>query len=359
MAVGFPLKTTYANGDVYSASDVNDTNGTINLLGSSVAYAAGKNKIINGDFNIWQRGTSIALAAGTAVYGADRFRATGNGNFSRQTFTPGTAPVAGYEGQYFARWNLTSNSQNYDFGQRIENARTFAGQTVTFSFWAKASATTSNAFFPRIFQNFGTGGSPSSAVYTDGSNINLTTSWTRYTVTLAIPSVSGKTFGTENNSYLGVILQCNTTSVVDLDFWGWQLEQGSTATAFQTQSGSLGGELALCQRYYWRITGAESSNALISTGMALSTSLFDAFVNFPVAMRTTPTVTDYSGTRIVIVTGSVSQVLTPSAVTVQSANSGFTRALIEWTKAGSFTSGDDGWFSLAGASDYFGLGAEL
>ena len=55
MAVGFPLKTTYANGDVYSASDVNDTNGTLNLLGSSVAYAAGKNKIINGDFLINQR----------------------------------------------------------------------------------------------------------------------------------------------------------------------------------------------------------------------------------------------------------------------------------------------------------------
>jgi hypothetical protein len=32
MAVGFPTKVTYANGDVYSAGDVNDTNGTLNLL---------------------------------------------------------------------------------------------------------------------------------------------------------------------------------------------------------------------------------------------------------------------------------------------------------------------------------------
>jgi hypothetical protein len=32
MAVGFPTKVTYANGDVYSASDVNDSNGTLNLL---------------------------------------------------------------------------------------------------------------------------------------------------------------------------------------------------------------------------------------------------------------------------------------------------------------------------------------
>jgi hypothetical protein len=287
MATGWPMKTTYANGDVWSSSDANDITGTINLLGASVAYAAGKNKIINGDFSIWQRGSSIALAAGTPVYGADRFRATGNGNFSRQSFTPGTAPVAGYEGQYFARWNLTSNSQNYDFSQRIENARTFAGQTVTLSFWAKASATTTNAFYPRILQSFGTGGSPSSAVYTDGSNINLTTSWTRYTVTLAIPSVSGKTFGTANDSYLGVILQCNTTSVVDIDFWGWQLEAGSTATAFATASGnSPQAELAMCQRYYQK-----TLSKIKQVGYNTASGEMNVWFAFPVYMRISPSVT--------------------------------------------------------------------
>jgi hypothetical protein len=34
-------------------------------------YAAGKNKIINGDFGIWQRGTSLVGAG----YLADRFQA--------------------------------------------------------------------------------------------------------------------------------------------------------------------------------------------------------------------------------------------------------------------------------------------
>ena len=315
MATGWPMKTTYANGDVYSASDVNDITGTINLLGSSVAYTAGKNKIINGDFNIWQRGSSIALAAGTGVYGADRFRATGNGNFSRQSFTPGTAPVAGYEGQYFGRWNLTSNSQNYDFGQRVENARTFAGQTVTLSFWAKASATTSNAFFPRIFQNFGTGGSPSSAVYTDGSNINLTTSWTRYTVTLAIPSVSGKTFGTNNDSYLGVILQCNTTSVVDLDFWGWQLEQGSTATSFQTATGTIQGELAACQRYY------QVANTGRGVGRIYSTTAAEIFFPFIVQMRINPSSLTYSTLTNAVYTPGVA-FLTPTALAISGVNTG-------------------------------------
>jgi hypothetical protein len=248
-------------------------------------FAAGKNAIINGAFNVWQRGTTGTLTGPTRVFVADRFSATGNGSFNRQSFTAGTAPVAGYEGQYFARWSLTSNSANYDFIQKIEDARTFAGQTVTFSFWAKASATTSNAFFPRFGQNFGTGGSPSSAVYTDGSGINLTTSWVRYTFTAALPSVSGKTFGTNNDSSLFVVLQLNTTSVVDIDLWGWQVEASNTATAFQTATGTIQGELAACQRYLPAFRGEYSP----LNGWFTSTTGGNWVYNFAVPARVAPT----------------------------------------------------------------------
>jgi hypothetical protein len=263
-------------------------------------FSAGKNAIINGAFNVWQRGTTGTLTGPTRVFVADRFSATGNGSFNRQSFTAGTAPVAGYEGQYFARWSLTSNSANYDFIQKIEDARTFAGQTVTFSFWAKASATTSNAFFPRFGQNFGTGGSPSSAVYTDGSGINLTTSWVRYTFTAALPSVSGKTFGTNNDSSLFVVLQLNTTSVVDIDLWGWQVEASNTATAFQTATGTIQGELAACQRYYWQsnANSTAASEARIAAGSALSTTQVGSIVKLPVTMRVVPSTLTYSSARV-------------------------------------------------------------
>ena len=71
MAVGFPTYVNYATGDVLSATNMNDLSGTVNLL-QSAQYAAGKNKIINGDCNINQR--SFTSTTTGATYGFDRFK---------------------------------------------------------------------------------------------------------------------------------------------------------------------------------------------------------------------------------------------------------------------------------------------
>jgi len=105
-------------------------------LNQKSEYVAGKNKIINGDFGIWQRGTSFSSATGLG-YTADRWFLSWSGTttiaVSRQTFTPGTAPVAGYESSHFARIARTAGSADDYFLQRIEDCRTFAGQTITAS----------------------------------------------------------------------------------------------------------------------------------------------------------------------------------------------------------------------------------
>ena len=296
MATGWPMKTTYANGDVYSASDVNDITGTINLLGSSVAYTAGKNKIINGDFGIWQRGTSFTNPTDTN-YLADRYQyfADGSGKtvtVSRQTFTPGTAPVAGYEGQYFLRIAQTVAGTGATYNAlitKMENVQTFAGQKVTFSFWAKASTARTLPSI-NIFQDFGSGGS-SRVSLTLASSVSLTTSWTRFSYTTTLGSLTGKTIGT--SSYLGIEMNSPLNSVQDIDFWGWQLEQGSTATAFQTATGTIQGELAACQRYYVRYN-AEAAYTQFGTATP-ATSGTTVYVAFPLAvpMRVAPTVLDY------------------------------------------------------------------
>lgn len=306
MAVGLPLKTTYADGDVYSASDVNDTNGTVNLVGQTLNFYAGKNKIINGDFNIWQRGSSFtpAGAAGVSNYTADRFFTSRDGTgatvtVSRQNFTPGTAPVSGYESQYFYRYAQTvagtSGTYVSVLGQIVEGLG-LSGQTVTYSFWAKAD--TARTVSVGWAQYFGSGGS--STVYSSATNVNLTTSWARYSVTFAISSITGKTIGTGQVGIEFYIAGANNTTQT-YDFWGAQIEVGSTATAFQTSTGTIQGELAACQRYYRKSYDTNTAPGTVTTNGAV-TFYSPNTTNYPwipsstfgISMRTAPSVTTYN-----------------------------------------------------------------
>jgi hypothetical protein len=311
-------------------------------------YAAGKNKVINGDFNIWQRGTSFAMSTGVATYTADRMRSVmpSGATISRQTFTPGTAPVAGYEGQFYFNAVITSNAQNYEHGQFIENARTFAGQTVTFSFWAR-STVGAQPMNVSMFQNFGTGGSPSSQVTisaTSGTTpYTPTSSWVRYIYTFDVPSVSGKTFGTNNDSYLWVRFGQYTTTATNtsVDYWGVQLEAGSVATAFQTATGTIQGELAACQRYYQKSYAAATVPGSSFPGGYSVTIVENNIPNgnyyhyqpLIVQTRAEPTITIYSGsgaTNRVATTGgsdlaassAVATLITDSHFTIQNSSGG-------------------------------------
>jgi hypothetical protein len=87
-----------------------------------------------------------------------------------------------------------------------------------------------------------------------------------------------------------------------LDTWGWQLEVGNTATAFQTATGTIQGELAACQRYYVRWNGANGINSHIGTGINSSTTGGRFLVPLPVTMRATPTVLDYSTLTVNVIT---------------------------------------------------------
>jgi hypothetical protein len=248
---------------------------------------AATNAIINGAFDIWQRGTSFTTGN---AYSADRWVVNSNATFtaSRQTFTPGTAPVAGYEGQFFFRFDKASGGTFGVMAQKIEDVRSFAGETITLSFWAKV-ATGTLTLEPYIAQNFGSGGS--SEVGATTSTITVGTSWTRHSVSYAVPSISGKTIGT--GSYLEISVgRALTSSAYVLDIWGVQLEAGSTATAFRRNANSLQGELAACQRYYWRNTPGGSYSAH-GNGNAYTTTQAQIILNPPVTMRIAPTSVDF------------------------------------------------------------------
>jgi len=222
-----------------------------------------RNAIINGNFDHWQRGTSFTANA----YGADRWVNARTGTAatqSQQAFALGQTDVPN-EPEYFARTVVSSVAGASNFSilaQRIEGVRTFAGQTVTLSFWAKADAAKNIAV--EFEQFFGSGGSPSTGVTGIGvTTLSLTTSWQKFTVTAALPSISGKTIGTDGNNYLAMVVWFDAGSDYNartdtlgqqsgtFDIAQVQLEAGSVATPFERRP--VGTELALCQRYYERL----------------------------------------------------------------------------------------------------------
>jgi ribosomal protein L27 len=253
-------------------------------------YAAGKNKIINGDMGVWQRGTTINTVSGADTFFADRFVGRGDSPsgtpvVTRQTFTPGTAPVAGYEGQYFLRYS-TGGNVNMAISQKIEDVRTLAGQTITVSFWAKTS--TAKTFTILVRQAFGTGGS---ADVDQSASYTTTTSWQRFTQTFTLGSLSGKTIGTNSFLLLQPVAYSAQTGNFDVDLWGVQVEAGNTATVFQTATGTIQGELAACQRYYYR-AGGDNEYQLFGNGVAASTTQANIAVPLPSTLRISPSSID-------------------------------------------------------------------
>jgi hypothetical protein len=267
----------------------------------SPQYTGFRNAIINGNFDIWQRGTSHS----TFGYGsADRWNNLLLGGstctMSRQSFSLGQTDVPS-EPTYFCRMTVSSSAgagSGVSLAQNIEDVRTFAGQPVTVSFYAKADA--SRPIAVELGQYFGAAGSPSATVQAAVvSKTTLSTAWQKITVTGTMPSISGKTLGTDNLNFLylniwfdaGSIFNARTDTLGQqsgtFDIAQVQVEAGAVATPFERRP--IGTELALCQRYY------QTGNARMLT-YQLANTFFDYQRPLVVTMRSAPVITFSSTT---------------------------------------------------------------
>ena len=285
-----------------------------NTGGAVAPFLAGKNKIINGDFGIWQRGTTFTNPA-AGIYTADRFvvsydTAPSAGSIAQVAFDYSSSPasdklpISGYNSSYFLRSTITTvgSTAVAEIQQRIENVRTFAGQTVTLSFWAKADSARSSIVY--LYQNSGGTGS----AYSTPPTLSVTTSWQRYSFTLSLGSISGFTIGAGSSLY-AVIRQVVAAGSV-LDIWGVQLEAGSVATPFTTATGTLSGELAACQRYYQALSAFGCAGYASGSGASIMNTL-----PFVTAMRAAPTVTITSnGTTALLTAAQIQNVSATSAI---------------------------------------------
>jgi hypothetical protein len=274
-----------------------------------------ENRIINGAFDFWQRGTS-GTAVGYAA--ADRWRNDyfgGTVTQSRQSFTLGDTfgtnnPV------FFLRQTVSGQtlaSQNAVTVQAIEGVRSYAGQTITVLGWARRSSGTGNMVV-ELYQSFGTGGSPSALVFIPGQTVTLTSSWAAFALTFSVPSITGKTLGTDNNDYLAIVFWTSAGSdyndrtnslglqTIGVDLWGIHTKLGTHTTAAVDlyKQPELGPELARCQRYYqtsYPIGVAVQAYTNVTDGasfICINTSDTSNGGPLPVSMRATPEFAVYS-----------------------------------------------------------------
>jgi hypothetical protein len=285
MPVGFPAKTSYANGDVFSADDINSTNGTLNLLTSStLSMQAGKNAVINGGFDIWQRGTT---SSGNA-YIADRWYSaliSGTGTFAQETTVIPTG------GLYSMKFTASATAQPALY-QAVEQLNTipYAGKTVTVSGLVAASASvpmTIDVQHSSTADNSVTGSWTSITATSGGTATPTSTTFVSISGVYAIPS-------TAKSLRVRLFTTSTIANTVVVYFDNIQLELGSYATTFSRAGGTIQGELAACQRYYYRATSGASYSYLGAIGNADSTTRVGAMVTNPVTMRTNPSAIDYS-----------------------------------------------------------------
>jgi len=293
MPVGFPTKTTYANGDVFSADDINSTNGTINLLTSStLSMQAGKNAVINGGFDIWQRGTT---SSGNA-YIADRWYSaliSGTGTFAQET----TVIPSG--GLYSMKFTASATAQPALY-QAVEQLNTipYAGKTVTVSALVAASTSvpmTIDVQHSSTADNSVTGSWTSITATSGGTATPTSTTFVSISGVYAIPS-------TAKSLRVRLFTTSTIANTVVVYFDNIQLELGSTATTFSRAGGTIQGELAACQRYYYRIA-TTTNNIMVGAGQAYLTTEGQAVLSLPVFMRTAPSVTASGGNIFTIWSG--------------------------------------------------------
>jgi len=208
---------------------------------------------------------------------------------SRQTFTAGQTEVPGNP-SYYARfdWLGTGASQFFGLEQFIEGCHHGSGDYITVSFYARSQL--GDDMYLGVNQNFGTGGSAQQNI--TNSLIELETYWKKFVYVLSVPSISGKTINKSDDS-LSITFYRNGTQNSYLELSNVQVEVGKNATEFEHRS--YGEELALCQRYYYRIQPTNQYSAFCN-GWNDTTSASRGVIHFPTIMRTRPTALEQTGT---------------------------------------------------------------
>ena len=251
-----------------------------------------KNLLINGGFDVWQRGTT-----GTAqgYNSADRWYISRGGgspavSITRETFATTETDI---KSKYYLQWVQSTGGTTPYIAQRVEEIKPLLGQEVTVSVWMKAASAVTIDL--DVYIDYG---DAQSTTLDENTSFSVTTSWQKFQHTFTISS--GGTVSA--NSNLEVRFSPPDSNTITTYFAEAQLELGSTATDFEHRS--YGEELALCQRYFcksFRISTTPANDTTEDNGgwggltAYSSATARNAPFTYPIRMRAVPTIVFYNG----------------------------------------------------------------
>lgn len=298
---------------------------TVNGVTPNSDSLKGRNLFMNGDFQVWQRGTSLTHTSDQ--YLADRWKVT----------PPGTANTT--SAQVFDTTlqqntlKITINQAGYiQFQHGIEGLKWAHNKAITVSFWAKADTNMRCTFNKRLYHAGG------SVVFTTSPVQNITTTLTKFTVTFLADDLSSYTEDGSSRLQFGwtVNSPSNGNLAAGNDFYIGQAkaEIGDVATSFESRS--YAEELAACQRYYYRFNSIGTSDER-NIGFSRNTSNCWVPYHFPVKMRTAPVIeTTGTATDYAINVGSGTETCTAVPVNNSSGPEGI---MSQWTSTNNLTAG--------------------
>ena len=360
-----------------------------------------RNIVINGAMNVAQRATSSTSSGRRTV---DRFGVWHDGTDEAPTqaqvdVSSGTTP---YTNGFRKALKVTNGNQTSGAGaddyiwiqqnleaQDLANSGwnyTSSSSFITLSFWVKSSVAQDFKCYLRTRD-----GTERQYPFATGSLTADT--WTK--VTKTIPGNSGLTFDNDVNQGFQINIGCffgtnltasgvtenawsswsstarvpdmtstwYTTNDATFEVTGVQLEVGSQATPFEHLT--MGEELILCQRYYFKLGKLDyisqhmSANEVYGIGMADNDDVsIYAMINFPVRMRTAPTAIDQSGSAADYRVRRDTTKACSGVPTFVEASEHYCRVNFPSSSHG-WGTGQMLWCMSAGSSGYLGFGAEI
>jgi len=312
-----------------------------------------KNRIINGAMVIDQRNAGASqtfTAAADLAYSVDRWYGFCTGaNVTGQQVAGSTSPT---NTQFRYRFTGAASVTAVGFGQRIEqkNSYDLAGSTATLSADLAISATLTTVTWTASYatttaDTFGTLASPTVTQIATGT-FTVSATVTNFNAQITVPAAA--TTGIQIVFTVGALTAGLTWTIGNV-----QLEKGSTATSFDYRP--YGTELALAQRYYFRVGAPNTGYHGFGAGTAQNSTTVITYVKLPVTMRNVPT-GSYGGTINLL-----SNALTsPSALGITATSGTYVDALrVDFVTAGQTAAGGICAYTNNTASDFIQFSSEL